>query len=489
MECSHAQHLINARLDGELPAEPTAPAERAELDLHLASCPVCAEQLAAMRELDGELRMGFAGQRVRATQFADRMAQRFLMRETPANEVASRASTVAEPAPVPAPASVDIWRLASWLVAMAAGFLLAVLIFKPWQQGTLAVPEPEKNRDHDSVARLVVATGDVSVRTSPHAAWTSFPALSAFTCPSGASVRTEPGVRCELQTANGSVVRMNDNSQVTVVSPSQLELDRGQVWCFAPEDKPMVVSSPAPAPAPATVEPTSWSFGCRTHASLVSSVDEKGQVRLTAARGPVEVHSGGSRQNVPPGKTVTLAGGAFAEVPHHEDALLAAKWIDSLLIRKSPADPELLARVDSLLAQIGEAKASYLYERELRALGEHCVLPLLRYVQSPLSADATSQRRKAMRIACDLAPSWAVGELIPLLADRDGDVRFEAASTLRRLTGESQGREPADWRSPWENCTPTFTAWQSWWKDNEQRYPAPEFAKVIGLPGTPTKKG
>jgi|GEM_PF-1610985 len=487
MECSHAKNLINARLDGEMSADSSLLTERAELDRHLASCPVCAEQLAAMRELDSELRAGFAGRRAQATQFADRMAQRFLMRESP-TEVPAEATRAPSSIAAPAPSSsFDARRLASWLVAMAAGFLLAVLIFRPWQQETLAVPEPVKSREHDSVARLVVATGDVSIRTSPKGAWTSFSALAPFTCPSGASVRTEPGVRCELQTANGSVVRMNDNSQVTVVSPSKLELDRGQVWCFAPEDKPMVVSSPAPAPA--ALEPTSWSFGCRSDASLVSSVDGKGQIRLTAARGPVEVHSGGSRQNVPPGKTVTLAGGEFAEVPHHEDALLAARWIDSLLVRKSPADPELLARVDSLLAQIGEAKASYLYEQELRALGEHCVLPLLRYVQSPGSADATRQRHKAMRIASDLAPLWAVGELIPLLADRDGDVRFEAAGALRRLTGESQGREPADWRSPWENCTPTFTAWQSWWKANEQRYPTPEFAKAIGTPAPPIKKG
>src|SRR5205814_10199592 len=57
--------------------------------------------------------------------------------------------------------------------------------------------------------------------------------------------------------------------------------------------------------------------------------------------------------------------------------------------------------------------------------------------------------------------SWAVGDLIPLLADGDEEVRYQAAAALRRLTGHSHGREPEAWRKPWADCTPTFASWQS----------------------------
>jgi hypothetical protein len=87
----------------------------------------------------------------------------------------------------------------------------------------------------------------------------------------------------------------------------------------------------------------------------------------------------------------------------------------------------------------------------------------------------------AMRIVADLAPSWAVGDLIPLLSDSDEEIRYQSAAALRRLTGQSQGREPGAWRKPWADCTPTFASWQTWWQNNRQRYPIPEFTKSVPI--------
>jgi hypothetical protein len=72
------------------------------------------------------------------------------------------------------------------------------------------------------------------------------------------------------------------------------------------------------------------------------------------------------------------------------------------------------------------------------------------------------------------------------LADSDTEIRFEAAVALRRLTGESHGREPSAWRNAWTDCTPTYSAWQSWWEGNQGRYPTPEYAKMFAPP--PLKK-
>ncbi len=300
-------------------------------------------------------------------------------------------------------------------------------------------------------------------------------------------------MRCEVQTTDGCVIRMNDDSELTVRSPRSLELHKGQVWCSAPEDVAMEVYTSVPAdPSPCTknVAPPEkllpenliWSFTCPSNASLISTVSERGEIRLTAARGEVELRAGEAKRKLPRGDTVTIQGGQFMLLPHQEDALLAATWIDTLLVRKGHADPELLARVDGLLASIGHAKASMLYEQELRGLGEHCVLPLLRYVQSDISTQERPQRQKAIRIVADLAPPWAVGDLIPLLADADAEVRFQAAAALRRLTGQDHGREPQAWRNPWTDCTPTFVMWKSWWRDNERRYPMPDFAKAVPVP-------
>jgi hypothetical protein len=78
--------------------------------------------------------------------------------------------------------------------------------------------------------------------------------------------------------------------------------------------------------------------------------------------------------------------------------------------------------------------------------------------------------------------------LIPLLADADADVRFLSAAALRRLTGQSHGREPEAWRNPWTDCTPTFASWQTWWENNRLRYPSPDFLKDVPVLQKATKK-
>src|SRR5207302_4453386 len=142
-----------------------------------------------------------------------------------------------------------------------------------------------------------------------------------------------------------------------------------------------------------------------------------------------------------------------------------------LLIRKGHADRELAERVDDLLARNGDSKQSELYEAEIRSLGEYAVLPLLRYVESPRSLSDGERRLVAMRIVSDLAPPWAIGDLIGLLMHSDADVRFLSAAALERLTNQTQGVPTETWRGNPPEWEPAAAAWQSWWSKNSGRYP------------------
>jgi hypothetical protein len=137
-----------------------------------------------------------------------------------------------------------------------------------------------------------------------------------------------------------------------------------------------------------------------------------------------------------------------------------------LLTRKGHADPELEQRVDKLLAQIGRSKAAWLYESEIRRLGEYGVLPLLRYVESPDSALEPSRRLTAMQIASDLSPAWAIGDMVQLLADDDPEVRVLAAKALQRLTGLTQGFPPEKWRERSAEIDQAQAEWRGWWEAN-----------------------
>ena len=144
--------------------------------------------------------------------------------------------------------------------------------------------------------------------------------------------------------------------------------------------------------------------------------------------------------------------------------------MQSLLMRKGHDSPELGDRVNRLLANLGRSKMANLYEDEIRSLGEHAVLPLLRFVQSPTSRDDPYQRQSAMAIIADVAPTWVIGDLIGLLSDDEPHVRTQAATALLRLTRQTHGRAPTAWSAPLSDCEESLQRWHQWWQTNAHRY-------------------
>jgi hypothetical protein len=76
-----------------------------------------------------------------------------------------------------------------------------------------------------------------------------------------------------------------------------------------------------------------------------------------------------------------------------------------------------------------------------------------------------------MRIVSDLAPPWAIGDLVELLAHPDAEVRILSAAALARLTHETQGIASETWRGDRAAWEPAAAAWQKWWSQNSARYP------------------
>ena len=125
---------------------------------------------------------------------------------------------------------------------------------------------------------------------------------------------------------------------------------------------------------------------------------------------------------------------------------------------------------DQLLANVGAAKLSLLYEDELRRLGDGGVPPLLAYLNSTRDTPQVAQRATAARIVADVAEARWIADLIALLTDANGDVRFQAARGLERLTGRDQGRRPEAWQSEsWGACESAYARWLAWWSANSER--------------------
>ena len=486
MDCHDVRSQLPAWLDDELNVDARGP-----LEAHLEACPNCRAAAESLQRLDADLTRAFSPQREAAARLAARVAEA-LQREPPLTSGATgeglrspvffEATGGPKPPPVAPLANAARPRtvLSQWAIlfmAAAAGFMLALLIFPPSPRqiaqhddnSPRVAPRPEP-----SLARLVVSTGDVEVRPPGETDWTVASESDHFRCPSDTEVRTGAGVRCELETIDRCTIRLNEGTELTVRSRREIELRAGQVWCSSPSDVSLHVISTAMSKPAVPSEGAAWSCVCPSNATLLSQVDADGGCRIFTASGEIDVTLGKEQQRLKQGEVARIADGKLVIEAHHADALLSTSWMHSLLMRKGHTSEELGDRVNRLLASVGRSKLDNLYEDEIRSLGEHCVLPLLRYVQSPLSREDPPRRHRAMLILTDVAPTWAVGELIGLLADDESLVRVQAAIALQRLTRQTQGRAPKDWSAPLSECEATLGAWQKWWQANAHRYPPPD---------------
>ncbi len=122
MHCQAAGELLNGWIDGQLPAE-----QAVALEAHLAECAECRSLADGLRVQDTELRRAFLPRRQAAQQVASRVLE----------TLDQEARTAARPAPL---------ARFGWLpliLAVAAGFLLAVILFQPWQRQPVALQPRE----------------------------------------------------------------------------------------------------------------------------------------------------------------------------------------------------------------------------------------------------------------------------------------------------------------------------------------------------------
>lgn len=479
MNCEVAHPLINALVDGEI-----IDADRAVVEGHLSSCAECQSVNDSLRLVNVSLTRAFVPGRDVARQIADGVTA-----ELEANVATVRPSP--EGRPLTEHHRVD-WK--TLILTLVVGFILALVIFPPRLQpqhperfGPIALPNTQKS-DHDAspdeqspegtsqpvgeqqIATLVARSGDVEF-DSASGGWCVVP-LANFQCPSDSKVRTAKGACCELVTSDGAVIRMDGETEVRLRSPSELELQKGQVFCSSASNGVIEVLSCDPAVSPKSPGKTLWSAAGSGSGFLTAvSSDGAGQV-MSAAGAFVDVKTASGRHELKPGHNVSIINGEVDVSSSARDIVLATGWIHPLLAQKGHDDPELSHRVDELLARIGRSKMSMLYEREIRSLGESCVLPLIRYVQSPISKTEPGRRASAMGIVADLAPTILISELLPLLRDESPEVRYQTARALFRLTSETQGRSPAEWRKPVSSSDAAIEAWSTWWSQHRDRYPA-----------------
>lgn len=416
MHCDEALNEFSRLIDREAPSSDHTPFME-----HIAHCERCGAMWYELTRADAALLRAFMARRRAAGTVADRVIEQ--LRNARGRQ----------------------WRIRSWLVppaAAAAGFLVAAVLFQPG--GKLP-----RMPAHVPLARLSLATGPTEVRAAPTVPWFGCPTNSNIVA--GASVRTLDASRCEIQSNDGTQIRLDVGTVVELPTSRCVRLAEGELYSAVPADGTQFkVELPD-----AVVQTTRGKFDVTC---------APGEASLTVIEGSASVACKSGLHNVDAGQRVRLVGGRIEESSNVIDPLQATAWVNELLLLKGPDNPELTERLNDILAQIGHAKLSYLYEDEIRRLGSRAALPLLRYVASPRSQSDAASRAAATRIAADLADETVIAELIALLADDDPQLRSHAARALQRLTGIAQGQPVQAWQDDPASCQPTREAWQAWWE-------------------------
>jgi hypothetical protein len=469
VNCEQADNLIGARVDGEISYD-----DRLHLERHLEACARCRATAEAMEGLDVALDRAFVGRRHAAVGVAERVIAEFR-------------ATGGDGARGIRPASTRWVRWGRPLMAAAAGFVLAVILFRgPWREaatggGQLAVGPTTAPATTPQAApvvgQLAVSTGAVFVCPADSQEWR--PLASGGDVQAGVRVRTGPKVRCEFRMADGSEVRLNADTEVTMRSPRRVDVAGGQVFSSVRrrDDGDAFIVMAEPAGATLTALGTAFDVACAPGSRAATLTVVEGSVKLAARGGAQDVIKGG--------EAVRVEDGRLEDKRQVESLMRATQWVDEILVMKGRDNAELARRIDDIFAQLGHDKMWYMNAQEVRRLGDHCVVPLARYIQSDRSQKTEGDRMKrkeAARIVSDVATTASIPELINLLADNDGDVRYAAARALQRLTGQTYGLRPEQWRDqPWMACVPAVERWHGWWEKNKGLFPGadPDAVKPV----------
>jgi ferric-dicitrate binding protein FerR (iron transport regulator) len=434
MTCDQISSLLSAWHDSELPEQ-----ERESVRTHLAACPACAKVAEDIRQLDHQLRVMVRAHAPRVKHVAQDVVRQF-----------PRKSRQQIP-----------WRSVFLAVsAAAAGFLLAWLVFShPESRQLAASPSPSVQGNADLTSlQLTLATGAVEVQQQ--GAWQAMPTGGWVGC--GAPIRTPADVRCEFRTPDGSEIRLNGQTELVFQTPRKVNLKQGQVW--------------------STVSPAAEQFQITAALTTVTALGTQFDFLATPARTQVSVLEGKTRVTDQRGRSCEVSAGQQLNVrtnaeltplPKQEYELFqATSWINEILVLKGRGNQELSRRIDDIFASIGQTKAEFMLEEEIRVLGDHSVVPLTKYLLSPRSLGQGDKRRVAAHIIADLAQPRSIGDLIPLLTDGDPAIRSTITAGLKRLTGQDIGLSATQCGSAsLAQCQKNLSVWQEWWRINQFRCP------------------
>lgn len=428
LDCETAQQLIATSLDESL-----SPAAAEELSRHMAECSACREYQEALSDTDRLLALFGSEQQCVANSIAERVTAELHSSSTASELANGNSSSRQHPPSLRGSLSAILVVATTLIMALVA---LWIAEHPDNSVDVVTVPEAAPLEANEAIAHINAATGPVFVRSDPSADWLEVSLIESLGCPSGTSVRTGESSLCEVETESGGLVRLNRGCVVTFRENNSVSVENGEIYCMSSDSMPIEICTPSGAlrsPAPTVTDlpvfscPTSSACSVKTEASPTPAWAE-----VACSQGTVRIASGATESQLTPGMSLIVSDGEIRP-GNTDDALLKTRWYLPLLALGRPEHKvEVEQRVNALLSRIGFAKASFLYEDQIRELGEAGAWPLLHMLGDP-EMKQVPQRHVAARLLEEMATPAMADQLLILVDDSDPAVRQSIAVALHRL--------------------------------------------------------
>lgn len=347
------------------------------------------------------------------------------------------------------------------LLGLAAGFLLALAIFQPWNRndedtsvaGNRPDVTPTRSLPTD-FGVLRVAVKPLQVQLMGQDEWTSV--LPNSPVPMKCRLQTDGTLCCEIEQPNGRLVRIDRDSELTIGDREQFKLESGQVWVEAQQSNPVEIEA-------ADLKITA------TGPCNAEAID--GTVELVSFDEPILVCGKTWEHLLAANSTATFddQGVLSNSVPdiaqrNELDLILASAWIHEFLMQsdsKTQFDSRLRSLCNGLNGESSSRCAS-----ELRKLGPAAAEAIAAWLASDANQEAARKsRRLASELLADTASYVQAGQLIALLDDEDPIVSQNLERGLERITGHRI--QPLHLKAR----APTQRRWLEWWQEESTTKP------------------
>ena len=310
-----------------------------------------------------------------------------------------------------------------------------------------------------AVAKLGVLVGTVDTKAGE--AGTYAPAAAGAELEADVVVRTGPGARAALDFADGTELRLHENTELHLQDARKTVLKLGSVFALVArnEAQPFEITTPY-APMKAASGTFLVTFLKRDPASREYKMVSRTETIIAVLAGKVNVISKRYAQFVTAGYICNLIDAQLNTPDPISEPYLSTRWIHEILAARGKATDEATQRAGGMINRMSGAEKDDPYEAGLRGLGALALPEIAGYLKFPSAATELPRRRAIARVLSDVAPPDAPASLLVLLKDPDAQIRQAGARGLKRLTGEDLGKDEAYWAGD-KAATEGFALWEA----------------------------